>query len=51
MAVAKALARAGLPEPTFGVFAAGESGAIGEGGRAELMRRRAEVTIHYAPLG
>jgi outer membrane protein OmpA-like peptidoglycan-associated protein len=50
LAVAKALSRAGLPEPTFGVVAAGESGAIGEGGRAELMRRRAEVTIHYAPL-
>ena len=49
LAVAKALSKAGLPEPTFGVVAAGESGAIGEGGRAELMRRRAEVTIHYAP--
>ena len=51
LAVAKALSQAGLPEPTFGVVAAGESGAIGEGGRAELMRRRAEVTIHYTPLG
>ena len=49
LAVAKELAKAGLPEPTFGVVAAGESGAITEGGRAELMRRRAEVTIHYAP--
>lgn len=50
LAVAKALAKAGLPAPTFGVVAAGESGAIGEGGRAELMRRRAEVTIHYTPV-
>ena len=51
MAVAKALADAGFPEPTFGVVAAGESGAIGPGGTPEMMRRRAEVTVHYTPIG
>ena len=50
LAVAKVLSEAGFPEPTFGVVAAGESGAIGPGGRPEMMRRRAEVTIHYAPI-
>lgn len=51
LAVATALAEAGFPEPTFGVVAAGESGAIGPGGTPEMMRRRADVTIHYTPLG
>jgi outer membrane protein OmpA-like peptidoglycan-associated protein len=51
LAVAEALADAGLPEPSFGVVAAGESGAIGPGGKPEILRRRADVTIHYQPAG
>ena len=51
LAVANALVDAGLPAPSFGVVAAGDSGAIGAGGDPEIMRRRADVTIHYQPQG
>lgn len=48
VAVAEALAAAGLPAPTFTVMAAGDSGAVTADGAAEPMRRRTEVLIHSA---
>jgi outer membrane protein OmpA-like peptidoglycan-associated protein len=44
-AVAEALARAGLPRPSFSVGAAGASGALSPDGTPEPLRRRAEVVI------
>jgi outer membrane protein OmpA-like peptidoglycan-associated protein len=44
--VAKALAAAGLPTPTFDIEALGESGSVTPSGEPEPLRRRAEVVIH-----
>jgi peptidoglycan-associated lipoprotein len=49
MAVAKALSSAGFPAPSFGVVAAGASGSVSDEGMPEMMRRRADVTVHYTP--
>lgn len=50
LTVARALADAGLPTPTFDVEAAGEEGAR-EGGVSEPVRRRVEVIIEARPGG
>ncbi len=50
LTVARALADAGLPTPTFDVEAAGEEGAR-EGGVSEPVRRRVEVIIEARPAG
>jgi outer membrane protein OmpA-like peptidoglycan-associated protein len=47
--VAGALAKAGLPEPTFKISAIGEAGAYKADGTPKPLRRRAEVTIRFAP--
>jgi peptidoglycan-associated lipoprotein len=47
--VAGALARAGLPEPTFKISAIGEAGAYKDDGTPKPLRRRADVTIRFMP--
>ncbi len=47
--VAEALRRNGLPAPTFEIAAAGEQGALTPDGRADPVRRRAEVFLEVAP--
>ncbi|MGZ9098346.1 MAG: OmpA family protein [Brevundimonas sp.] len=51
LAVAEALTAAGWPAPVFDVDAAGDAGAITDGGVREPMRRRTEVLIDAAPRG
>jgi len=48
-AVADALARAGLPRPSFDIDAVGAMGALTPDGRPEPLRRRTEVIIRAAP--
>ncbi len=48
-AVADALARAGLPRPTFDIDAVGSAGALTPDGRPEPLRRRTEVIIRASP--
>jgi outer membrane protein OmpA-like peptidoglycan-associated protein len=45
--VAQGLQKAGLPAPTFGVIAAGESGAVTAKGDVDPLHRRAEIHIKY----
>jgi outer membrane protein OmpA-like peptidoglycan-associated protein len=47
--VAAALAKAGLPEPTFKISAIGEAGAYKADGTPKPLRRRADVTIRFMP--
>ncbi len=49
-AVAAALTAAGLPAADFKLSAAGDTGAINSKGDARLLRRRADVVLHLAPL-
>lgn len=49
VAVAEALTAAGWPAPAFDVNAAGDTGAVAQGGVNEPMRRRTEVLIDAAP--
>lgn len=49
LAVAEALTAAGWPAPVFDVEAAGDAGAVTEGGAREPMRRRTEVLIEAVP--
>jgi len=49
VAVAEALTGAGWPAPAFDVEAAGDAGAVTEGGVREPMRRRTEVLIDAVP--
>jgi outer membrane protein OmpA-like peptidoglycan-associated protein len=49
VAVAEALTAAGWPAPVFDVEAAGDAGAVAEGGVREPMRRRTEVLIDAVP--
>lgn len=44
--VAAALARAGLPRPSFEIGAVGASGALTPDGVPEPLRRRVEVVVH-----
>jgi outer membrane protein OmpA-like peptidoglycan-associated protein len=48
-AVARALAGAGLPAPTFKVEALGGAGALSPEGDPEPLRRRAEVVVRASP--
>jgi outer membrane protein OmpA-like peptidoglycan-associated protein len=48
-AVAEALTAAGWPAPVFEVEAAGDTGAVGDSGVREPMRRRTEVLIDAVP--
>jgi outer membrane protein OmpA-like peptidoglycan-associated protein len=47
-AVAQALTANGLPPAAFKVGAAGQAGAVTSEGKANPLRRRAEVTLHLA---
>jgi len=47
--VADALAKAGLPAPTFKISAIGEAGAYRADGTPKPLRRRADVTIRFMP--
>lgn len=47
-AVARALAANGLPAATFQVGAGGQAGAMTADGKAALLRRRADVTLHLS---
>lgn len=51
VAVAEALTAAGWPAPVFDVGAAGDAGAVTEGGVREPMRRRTEVLVDAVPRG
>jgi len=46
--VAQVLSARGYPTPTFDVAAQGEAGASTTAGRAEPLRRRAEVSVRFA---
>ncbi|MFL5297454.1 MAG: OmpA family protein [Phenylobacterium sp.] len=46
--VADALKAAGLPAAEFRVGAAGQAGAVTADGKAQPMRRRAEIVLHLA---
>jgi outer membrane protein OmpA-like peptidoglycan-associated protein len=46
--VGQVLAARGYPAPTFELAAAGATGATAPRGRAEPMRRRAEVSVRFA---
>lgn len=50
VAVAQALAGAGLPAPAFDVTAEGDAGATTETGLREPLRRRTEVLVDAAPM-
>jgi peptidoglycan-associated lipoprotein len=45
--VARALAKAGLPEPSFKLSAVGEAGAVADDGLPKPLRRRADVVIRF----
>lgn len=47
--VAEAMQDAGLPTPTFTLSAAGDAGAVTDGGLAEPLRRRTVVVVHARP--
>jgi outer membrane protein OmpA-like peptidoglycan-associated protein len=49
LAVRDALTAAGWPAPVFDLAAAGETGAVTDGGAREPMRRRTEVLVEAAP--
>jgi outer membrane protein OmpA-like peptidoglycan-associated protein len=49
LAVRDALTAAGWPAPVFDLAAAGEQGAVTDGGAREPMRRRTEVVVEAAP--
>ena len=48
-AVTAALTAQGLPAADFKVTAAGQAGAVTARGRAQPLRRRADIIIHLAP--